>query len=444
MSHDFDKTVTELYSFIDYEKLVKPEPYGTTEDDLFKFSQVLKNRGNPQYRYRTIHIAGSKGKGSTAVICESILRAAGYKTGLYTSPHLIDIRERIKLDGKPILRRDFVRKLSELIDYAREIGVPKGYRTVFEIMTATAFEYFTEEKIDIGIIECGLGGRLDATNVLRPAVTVITTVGLDHTAILGNTIEEIALEKAHIIKSSTPVILGPQEPEASAVIRDFAIRCGAPGLIEIGQDAILSSIKIDKCGTTFDLQFGNKHYKNLHLPLIGEFQAFNSAVAIVTVLQMRNIGVEVDEKHIREGLETVRWPGRMHLFEGIPDILIDGAHSPMSVRATLDSIKRIWPEKALITVFAANRDKDIRGMLVPICNSVRTLILTRFDWPRAAVPGELADLIEKKDAEIIEEPDLERAILKAREMGGKEDLLLITGSLYLAGEALKIQGYKID
>lgn len=441
---DFEKTIQELYSFIDYEKLVKPQPYDTTEEDLAKFRAVLADRGNPQFKYRTIHIAGSKGKGSTAAICESILRYAGYKTGLYTSPHLIDIRERIKIDGKAISKSDFVDKISELVKYAREIGVPKGYRTVFEIMTAAAFEYFAEKGIDFSIIECGLGGKIDATNVLRPSASVITTVGLDHTAILGDTIGEIAADKAYIIKPQTPVILGPQEDEARDVIYAFARDNNAPVFAEINKNVLISSIRIDENGTTFDLKFDDHKFKALNIPLIGEFQASNAATAVVTVLSLRNTAITINETDIRQGLKNVDWPGRMQLFREEPDILVDGAHSPMAIEAIIRSMRTIWPDRKLIFIFAANRDKDIGGMLRPISKEAKSLILTRFDWPRAAKPSDIALLVEGAECDVIETNGLNIALEKARNIAAKDDLIVITGSLYLAGEALKSLGYRIE
>jgi dihydrofolate synthase/folylpolyglutamate synthase len=443
MSVDFQKTVEELYSLIDYERVVNPGPYQTNESHLEKYRAVLANRGNPQFRYRTIHIAGSKGKGSTSAVCESILRAGGLKTGLYTSPHLVDIRERIRIDGKLISREIFARKVSELIEYAREIGVPKGYRTVFEILTAAAFEIFAENGVEIAVIEAGLGGKLDATNVLQPSATVITPIGLDHTEILGNTVQEIAADKAQIFRNGVPVILGPQLFAAREVLADYASEAGAPIKYELSKSVLISSLKQDSEGTEFDLEIDDKIYRQLRIPLLGKYQTVNTAIAVATICSLRECGVEVEETAIREGLSKVRWPGRMHLFRGEPEILIDGAHSPMAVESLLESIRGIWPGKRLITIFAANRDKDLEGMISQIAPETHKLILTRFDWPRAARPEEIAKFLgEGTEATRCE--TLASALEIAKEEALPTDLILITGSLYLVGEALKQMNFDPD
>lgn len=443
MCVDFQKTVDKLYSLIDYERVVNPGPYQTNESHLEKFRGVLSDRGNPQFLYRTIHIAGSKGKGSTSAVCESILRAGGHKTGLYTSPHLVDIRERIRINGKLISREKFARKVSELIEYGREIGLPKGYRTVFEILTTAAFEIFAENRVEIAVIEAGLGGKLDATNVLRPSATVITPVGLDHTEILGDTIEEIARDKAHIFRCGIPVILGPQNSLAREVLAGFASEVGAPIKFEMNRNVFISSVELDSKGTEFDLEIGDNIYKQLRIPLLGKYQTVNTAVAVAAIHSLRECGLEIEETAIREGLGKVRWPGRMHLFGGEPEILIDGAHSPMAVESLLESIRGIWPERRLITIFAANRDKDIEGMINQIAPASHKLILTRFDWPRAAKPEEMAKLVEKSK-KIAQCENLAVALKMAKEEALPEDIILITGSLYLVGEALKLMGFDPD
>ncbi|MGC9315775.1 MAG: bifunctional folylpolyglutamate synthase/dihydrofolate synthase [bacterium] len=444
MTDYFEIAVKELYSLIDYEKLTNPGPYGTTESHLEQFRRVLEDRGNPQFQYPTIHIAGSKGKGSTAAVCESILRSSGYKTGLYTSPHLVDIRERIKIDGKAISKEVFASKILEMTAYAKKIGLQKGYRTVFEILTASAFEIFAEAGIEAAVIECGLGGKLDATNVLRPAVTVITPVGLDHTDILGKTIKEIASDKADIMRPGIPVVLGIQNETASKILNEFAEARGAKLFGEIGKNADVENIRSTKAGTAFGLRFGEKKYSDLKTPLLGKFQAYNSATAVVTIVAFRNTGLKISEEAIREGLAKVSWPGRMHLFKTSPEILVDGAHSPMAVEALLDSVREIWPNRPIITVFGANRDKDIHGMINPLAEFSKALALTRFNWPRSAETGYIEGMIEDPKISVGRTETLPEALGWAKKEAAGDDLIIITGSLYIAGEALKLLGYSID
>jgi len=440
---DFDNAVRELNSFIDFERLANPQPFDTTHFEIERFRRILENRGNPQLTYPTIHIAGSKGKGSVAATIESVLRKSGYRTGLYTSPHLIDIRERIKIGGTPISRADFARKISELVKYARHKGSPKGYRTVFEIMTTAAFEHFAEKKVDIAIIECGLGGKLDATNVLRPVITVITPVGLDHTNILGNTIEEIAGDKAQIMQQNVPIIVGPQVEEASSILRKYAIKIGAGNLLEIGVEAQVHNIELSDKYTEFSLQLDTFEMLNLRTALLGKFQADNAAIAIVTIVELRNKGWIIPDNAIREGLAEVRWPGRLQYFQESPGIVIDGAHSPMSIRVLLDSVKTIWPKKELVVVFAANRDKNIPGMLNILSDKINTIIITKFDWLRAAEPENIEKMIEGRIPTVLTAKDTSVAFDIAQKKAGANGLIVLTGSLYLAGEALKLKGYRI-
>ncbi len=444
MTNHFEIAVKELYSLIDYEKLTNPGPYGTTESHLEQFRKVLEDRGNPQFKYPVIHIAGSKGKGSTAAVCESILRASGYKTGLYTSPHLVDIRERIKIDGKAISKEVFASKILEMTAYAKKIGLQKGYRTVFEILTASAFEIFAEAGIETAVIECGLGGKLDATNVLRPAVTVITTVGLDHTEILGKTIEEIALDKADIMRPEIPVVLGVQNEKAAKTLNEFAEARGAKPFGQIGKNAIVENIRSTKAGVTYNLCFDGKKYSDLKTPLLGRFQAYNSATAVVTIFAFRNTGLKISDKAIREGLARVSWPGRIHLFKTSPEILVDGAHSPMAVEALLDSVREIWPKRPIITVFGANRDKDIQGMINPLAEFSKALVLTRFNWPRAAETVDMEGMLDNPKTPIGRTETLAEALEWAKKEAVGDDLIIITGSLYLVGEALKLLGYSIE
>ncbi len=439
MKTRFEKALEQLYSFLDYERLTNPAPFNTCRYDLGQFRGSLDILGNPQLAYPTVHIAGSKGKGSTAAMVESILRSGGYRTGLFTSPHLVDVRERIRIDGEPVSAEIFAPHIEEIAALAREEGKGKNYRTVFEILTAAAFRIFAEINVDIAIVEAGLGGYLDATNVMRPEITVITTIGLDHTNILGNTIGEIASGKAGIFQRDVPVVLGVQGPEARKILRERARKTGTGKITEIGVDCVLEGVEIDSRGTVFSIRLPDSRLQKLYLPLLGEFQAENGATAVATTLALRDSGFDISEKTVRDGLRCVVWPGRMQMLAGFPEILVDGAHSPMSLERLGESIEKIWPEKRIVCVFATNRDKDIRGMLKIVRRFADSIVLTRFDWPRAADTSFLKSMADFDDIAIYETPNTADAIRLARKLSRSGDLIVVTGSLYLVGEVLRLE-----
>ncbi|HHS49611.1 MAG TPA: bifunctional folylpolyglutamate synthase/dihydrofolate synthase [candidate division Zixibacteria bacterium] len=421
-----ESALERLYSFIDYEKLGAKNPYDTDENDIRRFRELLRSRGDRHEEFTTVLVAGSKGKGSACAMLEAILCADGRRTGLYTSPHLVDIRERFRLDGACVSADILTDKIDALTEAAVDGGAGRGFRTVFEILTASAFEIFAESGVDVGIIEVGMGGRLDATNAIDPDITAITAIGLDHTHVLGDTAEAIAREKAGILRAGTPLVLGRQEESVRRLILDRAKKIGASQVIDLN-DARISINDISLRSTAFDLSLAEKDYPSLEINLAGAHQAENAAVAIALAKLLT-----VDKSLIYEGLREIRWPGRMQHVAESPDVIIDGAHSPMAFERLIETLAHIR-QTSPVWVFAVNRDKDYPAMIDVVRKFSAGIVFTSFDWPRAVIAQELAEI----EPSGIVADNFARAIEIARERAGSSGMVVIAGSLYLAGLALK-------
>jgi dihydrofolate synthase/folylpolyglutamate synthase len=384
----------------------------------------------PHRRFPSVLIAGTNGKGSTAAMIEQVLREEGYRTGLYTSPHLIDFRERIRIDGAMIPEEE----LSALTDEIRGAVMPAGAAftcTFFEFTTALAFLYFARRRVDIAVIEVGLGGRFDATNVLAPLVSVIAPIDLDHEAFLGDTIEKIAGEKAGIIKPKVPVIVGKQRPEALGVIVDEAGGRGAP-LVRFGVDFDV------KGESPSSFVYRGRKTLRLSSPLRGHYQIENASLAAAALECLGRSGMEISTDAIVKGIRSVAWEGRLEIVQEEPLILLDGAHNPAGAGALaefLDSQKRERRSGRIILVLGILRDKnipEILRLLLPICDEV---IFTRPDLPRAASPSELAELAGFYPLAIFKRERVPEALAYALSRSTPRDLLCISGSLYTVGEA---------
>lgn len=399
----YQQAIEYLESFIDYEKLnnyAYNKAFG-----LARVKALLNVLGNPQDVLRCIHVAGTKGKGSTCAFIAYALREAGYRAGLYTSPHLSDFRERIRILGQKrgqapfegmISRRD----LARLVELCRGAINRASTPTFFEIYTVIAFLYFKEKNVDFVVLETGLGGRLDATNVVNPLVSVITPVSLEHTQYLGNTLEKIATEKAGIIKRA-PVITAPQKKEALEVIRK---RCKETGvrLYEV------------------------KSYKRRMLRLLGEHQQMNAEVAANVVK-----GLCPPDK-IEKGLKNTVWPGRCEVISRKPLIVLDGAQNIASAKAIKKAIRENFKYKKLILVLGISGDKDVKGICDEFYDFSGDVILTKSANPRASQPQELAEFFKGRDIHITN--SIKEAKAMAQALAKKEDLILVTGSLFVAGE----------
>ena len=410
--------------------------------NLERISHLLTQLGNPHRQLKVVHVAGSKGKGSTAALIASILTHAGYKTGLFTQPHLISPRERCRINSRLISEEEFARSVDRLKPSIEAMGELKsiGRVSFFEIYTTLAFSYFADNAVDFAVIEVGLGGRLDATNVVDPLVSVITPISLEHTAILGDTHEAIAKEKAEIIKPNRPVVLAPQLPEAQAVFEAVAADRDAP-MDGVGRDIHLKRKDWNINGQTFDLTTQSAFYPDLFLPLLGEHQAFNAATAVACIERIRKEGYTVPRTSIYDGLREVRWPGRMQVVGRSPVILLDGAHSPTSAEALCKAIREIFRYRRLILVVGLMRDKDLQAIGQVLCPFAAEIITTQaFDNPRVIPAEEIAQAWLETGANFHVCPSVREAIPLAQSIATPSDLICIAGSIYIVGEAMKVLG----
>jgi len=421
-----------------------------TKFGLDNITKLCEISGNPHKSFLSIHIAGTNGKGSTSAIIESILRKAGLSTGLFTSPHLVSFTERIKVNGVDISEEDVISLTEEIKEIAS--GLKDFYPTFFEVVTAMAFIYFQRKKIDIAVIEVGMGGRLDSTNIINPEVCIITPVSFDHKEFLGNTLEEIAFEKAGIIKNNVPVICSHQEPDALKIISKKAREMNST-LSNYGKDfsSVLKENKIS--GIHFDYKDMDIEISNIFLPLSGNHQIENASVAIKASIEFFKkhsynklfSDIENIKESIRNGVSSVKWHGRLELIHFNPDVLIDGAHNPAAASVLADNLKKVFLKKykKIIMLLGIMNDKDIEGIMKPLFSVASDLILTAPSYNRAALPSKLLDTAVKfgfKNAYISK--DMDSAIKKAFSLYENNSLIVVTGSFYTIGETCEIFGTK--
>jgi dihydrofolate synthase/folylpolyglutamate synthase len=429
----YRQAIEYLYSLTDYEtrriERYTPETFG-----LSRVQDLVKILGNPHTKYRSVHIAGTKGKGSTAAMIESVLRAAGYRTGLYTSPHLHTFRERIRVDGELIPRNEVTDLVTELQPRFAEV---EG-TTTFEAITVIAMEYFARRKIDVLVAEVGLGGRLDATNVLEPEVSIITSLSYDHTYILGQSLEEIAREKGGIIKPGVPVVSASQQSEAAAVIEEICRSRGAQ-LIKVGRDWVWEAGAIDLGGQSFKatrVAGDNQELSGTyHIPLLGRHQLGNATCVLAAAQVLRESGFTLPRSIVKQGLAETNWPGRMEILSLEPLVVIDGAHNPYSAEILRVALEEWFPNRRWTLVFGAFVDKDISGMLKELLPITEQLIVTRSQHPRAAAPVELADMAVSAGMGAEVAISMSRAMQRALAVTQPGSGILVTGSVSLVGEA---------
>lgn len=413
--------------------------------DAFKLDRMhalLEALGNPHKDVRCVHVAGSKGKGSTVEMTASCLSACGYAVGVYTSPHLIDVRERIRINRDLIGQAAFTRLLGRIAAAAEELEPRFGAATYFELLTATALTYFAEQAVDVAVIEVGLGGRLDSTNLIRPEVAAVGAIQLEHTQLLGNTVAEIAREKAGIFKPGVPAITIQQPPAAMEAIREVAERVGAP--LEVVGETIEFSYRFESSPdlgphARVCLTSPRSNFEHLPVPLKGEHQAINCGLALAILDKLRERGFDTPERLVAEGLAKTLNPGRMELAWDSPRILLDGAHTADSVHALVKAIGAHIRYDSMVVVFGCAEDKDVRSMLARIALGADKIIFTRSaSNARAADPRELqrrfAELSGKMTQVAKTLPD---ALNLAARAVGRDDLICVTGSFYLVGEAKK-------
>jgi dihydrofolate synthase/folylpolyglutamate synthase len=426
-----------LATLADYERL-RIVRYNTQNFDLERMRTLLKKLGNPQDQFRSVHVAGTKGKGSTCAMIASMLQACGYKVGLYTSPHLVDITERIQINGEQISHAEFARLIKAMEPM---IGRMKPTPSYFDVLTAAAFKYFADQKVDIAVIETGLGGRLDSTNVIKPEVTAITSISKDHMAQLGNTLALIAQEKAGIFKKDIPAVTVVQDPEAEAVLERVAAKVGAP--FDVTGKSIEFSYRFESsrmlgphnrvCLTT-----ANTKFEHLAVPLMGEHQAINCGLALAVIDKLKQRGFPLADNKAMEGLAKTTIPGRMEVINQMPKVIVDGAHNAASIDAMMRAIGQHVPYDSMVVIFGCCADKDVAGMLERITSGADKVIFTKVNNIRTADPNELAARYVEQFGKMAQVADtLEEALSIANRAVTKEDLICITGSFYLVGEAKK-------
>jgi dihydrofolate synthase/folylpolyglutamate synthase len=442
-----------LNSFINYEQF-SCYPYKSSFK-LKRLEKLLQFFGNPHKNLSAIHIAGSKGKGSTCIFLANILKASGFKTGLYTSPHLVDVRERIRIlqpsdfnlrtsREQMVSQRDFVKIIERIEPYAEKLRETKlGKLSYFEILTACAFLYFTEKKCDFVVLETGLGGRLDATNIVSSLICAITPISYEHTHILGSTLKEIATEKVGIIKDRKQktenrrqiVVTAPQRSTVLEIIRRRAKEVGAT-LIEVGKDICIKRKYTEINEQIFNLKGIIADYPGLKIRLLGEHQIVNAAVAVACAESFRFFGIDISQAAIRKGLEHTFWPGRLQVISQRPKIILDAAHNRTSAKALKEALGKFFKFQDLILVFAVSQDKDVRGMLSELEPCASRIILTRAQNPRSLKPEVIQRFIKTRSKSVILTESSAQALQVAQRSAKQDDLILICGSLFLLGEIL--------
>jgi len=406
---------------------------------LENISHLLKLLDNPHEKLKAIHVGGTNGKGSISAMVASILEAQGYRVGLFTSPYLQSFTERIKINGKPIGEEDVGRlagRVKEKID--QMAGQGYHHPTEFEIITAIGFMYFLEQAVDFVVLEVGLGGRLDATNVIRPLISVIASISLDHMDVLGNSIEEIAYEKAGIIKEGTPVVSYPQRTEALRVIAGVCRQRNSPLTVVRDNNIRVRYSGID--GQCFDLKFEGEVLENLRINLLGRYQVLNAAVAVKTVMVLRDSGTKVTKRALYDGLTSTRWPGRAEVLPIKPLVMLDGAHNEEGMIALKDVVDDFFSDREIILVLGILHDKEVGKMVDTIVPLVHTIVCTQPDNIRAMEAEQLANLIyDRLKRRCIAIKDMDDAVDRALALAKDRDnaMVLVCGSLYLVGPVRK-------
>ena len=430
---NYPAAIAYLHSLIDYEKM-RLERYTPETHNLARVRQLLAAAGNPHTRFPAVHIAGTKGKGSAAAMCEACLRAAGYHTGFYVSPHLHTFRERIQVDRRKIARDKVVALVEEIRPLVERVpGV-----TYFEAITAMGLLYFARSEVDVAVVEVGLGGRLDATNILMPDVSVITSLSLEHTYLLGDTLAEIAYEKAGIIKPGIPVVSAPQRAEAIKVIKAISQERESP-LTEIGRDWDYEPGPADLDGQAFAarrITGGSSELDGEHwIPLLGRHQLENATSVIAALDIIRQRGFCIPAEAVRQGLRNVYWPGRMEILSREPLVVADGAHNPYSAQTLREALEEWFPGQRWVLIFGASADKDITGLLRTLLPISDYVIVTRSDHPRAAAPVELADAVASVGGGAEVSVNVRKSLRRGLAMIEPDIGLLVTGSIHLVADA---------
>jgi dihydrofolate synthase/folylpolyglutamate synthase len=429
---DYQESLEYLLRFADYERL----PRSSIVWDLRRIERLLKRLDNPQFDARTVHVTGTKGKGSVCAMVAAMLTQAGYRTGFYSSPHLISFTERIRVDGKNISEADWAgltEAIQPHVEAENALG-DLGELTTFEIMTAMAFMHFRNEKVDYQVMEVGLGGRLDATNVVRPQVCAMTSISYEHTDVLGDMLNEIAGEKAGIIKPGAVVVSAPQFPEAMAVIervcREQNVR-----LIKVGEDVTWKTGAFSEEGQTFRLKWLSGEY-DLKIPLLGEVQVENAAVAVAVVEALQD--KKITTESIATGLDEVKWPGRLQILRRQPWLVVDGAHNAYSLQRLGEALRRYFKSHNLTLVLGFGGDKDISGMAGEAVKMTNDIVLVTSRHPRSVKGPVLVEEFRKRGVEPKVAESVAEAVNSVLGEAGPNDLICVAGSVFVIAEVLEM------
>ena len=413
---------------------------------LERMEALLSLLGNPHRELRYVHIGGTNGKGSVAAMLAAVLQESGYRTALYTSPYIFAFNNRMSIDGRDIDNDRLVELVRRVRPLVEQVGADDrlGPMTEFEVVTALALTYFAAEKPDLVVLEVGLGGRFDATNVIRPLLTVITNINLDHTGVLGETIGAVAGEKAGIIKTGVPVLTGASNQEAGAIITQACRKHRAPLFYALAsgesapegvKGAYGSRKEITAEGQLIDYRGFVRSYSDLFIPLRGLHQVANAALALASMEMLGEYGFNFPEKDLRRGLAKTTWPARLELIGQNPLLILDGAHNPAAMQALAAALPEHFSYRRLILVLGVMEDKD-PSMLDHILPLADTVVLTRPDLPRSAAPAQIAAALKNRfQGQVITEERVKCAVDKALSLAGPDDAVLVTGSFYTVSEA---------
>jgi dihydrofolate synthase/folylpolyglutamate synthase len=432
---NFQESVRYLLSL--GRELAAPTQAAAAKFNLENITTLAKALGHPEKKYSCVHIAGTNGKGSTAVFLESILRAEGYRTGLYTSPHLEKINERIKVNGESISDDAFADVFSRMLPVIEELladGTLRAHPTFFECITAIAFLYFAESAVQVAVLETGLGGRLDATNIVTPRVSVITRIDYDHENFLGHSLREIAIEKAGIIKPDVPVVIATQHQQARMVLLHRANELHAPVAETDNMFTIEAEKMLNGCVRASVKENASEKILQVAPRLHGRFQLQNALNAAATALVLSENGTPLSDQSIEQGIASATWPGRIEKVQSNPDVYLDGAHNPSAARELATYLKENLDGRKIIFVFGALRDKavdEIAGTLFPLAGEV---IFTQPNTSRAISAMQLAEIAGYHAVSQTIIPNAREALRLALSHAKPDDVICITGSLYLVGE----------
>jgi dihydrofolate synthase/folylpolyglutamate synthase len=422
----YNQALDYLYSFVDY-SLKKSSELARADFHLERMFALMEALGNPQKAYPIVHVAGTKGKGSTSALAAAALQAEGYKTGLYTSPHLQDYVERIRVNGQPISHEELV----DLVEQVKGAVARIPKLTTFEITTALGFLHFAQQNVDAAVIEVGLGGRLDATNVILPKVAVITSLSYDHMAVLGNTLTAIAGEKAGIIKEGVPVVSSPQKEEALAVLERVAAERHAP-LTLVGREVLYRAGDHSLDGQSLQVWTDGREPVGLRLPLLGAHQVVNAATAYAALWAS---GLAVSEAGLRQGFAMVAWPCRFEIVRREPPVILDSAHNTDSFEKLAQTLEDYFPGRTVSLIFGSSEDKDIGGMIGTLRPRLSRIIATKAVHPRALEPQNILATAKELGIPAEMAASVELALRRALELSAKDgSIVLSAGSMFVTAE----------